>query len=88
MPDGYFGRRETGPRTASRYCRSSRAKQTLVGTNVSPRKDFPIKHGYALDTRHSLVRAFAEQKRAPLKLWVDNGEILLPRRRLVRSYLV
>ena len=63
----------------SRYFRSSKAKQTSVGTNVSPRKQFPIKHEYALDTFYASVRAFEEQKRVPLKLWVDNGEILLPR---------
>ena len=63
----------------SRYCRSSRAKPTLVRTNVSPRKIFPTKHEYSLDTGYSFVRAFAEQKRAPLKLWVDNGERLLPK---------
>ena len=61
------------------YCRSSRAKQTLIETYVSTRKNFPIKHEFALDTRYSFVRAFAEQKSAPLKLWVDNEERLLPR---------
>ena len=46
----------------SRYCRSSRVMQTLVGTNVSPTKNFQIKHEYALDTHYYFVRAFAEQK--------------------------